>query len=115
MGQNFTLKIETYSGSKMVKMRYLNKTKNKDFVSHLNQHFETRGPSPRIRRGKHQEIETLKGEEALLLLSNLETKDNGFLELQGRNRFINHVARALAISISHVNNLECTLDGIQLE
>lgn len=64
--KDFVLKTEAYSSNRIGKRQYLNESKNKDFVNRLNAHFEAKVTIPRIRRGAHQEIETLIGEEALL-------------------------------------------------
>jgi CRISPR/Cas system-associated endonuclease Cas1 len=64
--KDFVLKTEAYSKDKIGRRQYLNETKNKDFVNRLNRYFETRVAIPRIRRGEHQEIETLINEEAFL-------------------------------------------------
>ena len=65
--KDFVLKNEDYSKNRKGKRQYLTETKNRDFVNRLNKYFETRVTIPRIRRGEHQEIETLISEEALLL------------------------------------------------
>lgn len=64
--KDFVLKNEDYSVNRKGKRQYLAEKKNRDFVNRLNRYFETRVSIPRIRRGEHQEIETLIGEEALL-------------------------------------------------
>jgi CRISPR-associated protein Cas1 len=64
--RDFILKNEDYSTNRKGKRQYLNETMNREFVSRLNRYFETRITIPRIRRGEHQEIETLISEEALL-------------------------------------------------
>jgi len=64
--RDFILKNEDYSTNRKGKRQYLNETKNREFVNRLNRYFETRITIPRIRRGDHQEIETLISEEALL-------------------------------------------------
>jgi CRISPR-associated protein Cas1 len=64
--KDFVLKTEAYSKGKIGRRQYLNEPKNKDFVNRLNRYFETRVAIPRIRRGEHQEIETLINEEAFL-------------------------------------------------
>lgn len=63
---DFVLKSEDYSPTKKGKRQYLNEAKNRDLIGRLNRYFETKVTVPRIRRGEHQEIETLIGEEALL-------------------------------------------------
>lgn len=64
--RDFVLKTEAYSRNKIGKRQYLNESRNRDFVNRLNRYFETEVTVPRIRRGKHQEIETLINEEAFL-------------------------------------------------
>jgi CRISPR-associated protein Cas1 len=63
--KDFVLKTEAYSSSRIGKRQYLNESKNREFFSRLNAYFEVKVTIPRIRRGAHQEIETLIGEEAL--------------------------------------------------
>jgi CRISPR/Cas system-associated endonuclease Cas1 len=62
---DFVLKTEDYSVNRKGKRQYLNEKKNRDLYNRLNRYFETRVTLPRIRRGEHQEIETLITEEAL--------------------------------------------------
>jgi CRISPR-associated protein Cas1 len=64
--KDFTLKHETYAGNKFGKRQYINETKNREFLNRLSLYFETKVDLPRIRRGEHQEIETLINEEAFL-------------------------------------------------
>jgi len=64
--KDFILKNEVYAGNKFGKRQYINGTKNREFLNRLSRYFETRVTIPRIRRGEHQEIETLIGEEAFL-------------------------------------------------
>ena len=64
--KDFVLKTEVYSSNRIGKRQYLNESKNKEFVNRLNAYFEVKVTIPRIRRGAHQEIETLISEEALL-------------------------------------------------
>jgi len=63
---DFVLKDENYSTSRKGKRQYLNEKENRRLISGLNKYVETRVAIPRIRRGEHQEIETLISEEALL-------------------------------------------------
>lgn len=63
---DFVLKIEDCSTDRKGKRQYLNEEKTRDLINRLNRYFETRVETPRIRRGEHQEIETLINEEALL-------------------------------------------------
>jgi hypothetical protein len=64
--KDFILKHETYAGNKFGKRQYINETKNREFLDGLGRYFETKVTIPRIRRGQHQEIETLINEEAFL-------------------------------------------------
>ena len=59
-------KREDFSKNKMGKREYLNDFKTRDFTKSLNLYFEEKVEVPRIRVGKHQTIETLINEEALL-------------------------------------------------
>jgi CRISPR/Cas system-associated endonuclease Cas1 len=63
---DFVLKTEDYSVNRKGKRQYLNERKTRDLISELNRYFETRVEIPRIRRGEHQEIETLINEEAFM-------------------------------------------------
>ena len=63
---DFVLKDEDCSASRKGKRQYLNEVKNKELLNRLNRYFEKRVAVPRMRRGEHQEIETLINEEALL-------------------------------------------------
>ena len=56
-----------YSANRKGKRQYLNETKKRDLLNRLNKYFEKRVTIPGIRRGEHEEIETLINEEALLL------------------------------------------------
>ena len=60
------LKTEDCSANRRGKRQYLNERKTRDLTNELNRYFEKRVTIPRMRRGKHQEIETLINEEALL-------------------------------------------------
>lgn len=64
--KDFVLKEEDYSTNRKGKRQYLNETKSKDLFNRLDKCFEKRVAIPRMRRGEHQEIETLISEEALL-------------------------------------------------
>ena len=64
--KDFVLKEEDYSTNRKGKRQYLNERKSKDLLNRLDKHFEKRVAIPRMRRGEHQEIETLISEEALL-------------------------------------------------
>jgi CRISPR-associated protein Cas1 len=64
--KDFVLKEEDCSANRKGKRQYLNEEKNRDLLNRLNKYFEKKVAIPRIRRGAHQEIETLISEEALL-------------------------------------------------
>jgi CRISPR-associated protein Cas1 len=64
--KDFVLKSETFAGRKG-KRAFLGPEKNRQFLNALEALFQTKVEVPRVRRGKRQEIETLIGEEALLL------------------------------------------------
>jgi CRISPR-associated protein Cas1 len=63
---DFVLKDEDCSANRKGKRQYLNEAKNRDLLNRLNRYFERRVAVSRMRRGEHQEIETLISEEALL-------------------------------------------------
>ena len=63
---DFVLKEEDYSTNRKGKRQYLNEEKNRELLALLNKQFEKKVTIPRVRRGEHQEIETLISEEALL-------------------------------------------------
>jgi CRISPR-associated protein Cas1 len=64
--KDFVLKEDDCSANRKGKRQYLGEAKNRDLLNRLNKYFEKRVKIPRIRRGEHQEIETLISEEALL-------------------------------------------------
>lgn len=64
--KDFILKDENYSKSRKGKREYLNERKNRELLALLNKYFEKKVAIPRMRRGEHQEIETLINEEAFL-------------------------------------------------
>lgn len=64
--RDFVLKPEACSRNRIGRRQYINETKNREFLDRLSRYFETRVTIPRIRRGEHQEIETLINEEAFL-------------------------------------------------
>ncbi len=66
VAKDFVLKDEDYSKSRKGKRQYLNETKTRCLLGELNRYFETEVNIPRIRKGEHQEIETLINEEAFL-------------------------------------------------
>jgi hypothetical protein len=65
--KGFTVKSEDFSTKRKGKREYLNDSQTHDFVSALNQFFQSKIRMPRVRMGEQQEIETLINEEAMLL------------------------------------------------
>jgi CRISPR-associated protein Cas1 len=65
--QDFTVKNEDFSANRKGKREYLKDIQTYGFVKSLNRYFEDKIALPRVRRGQHQEIETLINEEAYLL------------------------------------------------
>jgi CRISPR-associated protein Cas1 len=65
--KDFIVKSEDFSAKRKGKREYLNDYQTHDLVSDLNQFFQSKVNISRIRMGDKQEIETLIGEEALLL------------------------------------------------
>jgi CRISPR-associated protein Cas1 len=63
---DFVLKNEDFSRAKKGKRQYLNDKMQREYLKKLNAHFQSKVEIPRIRKGEHQEIETLINEEALL-------------------------------------------------
>jgi CRISPR/Cas system-associated endonuclease Cas1 len=63
---DFVLKTEDYSVNRKGKRQYLNDKMQREYLKKLNAHFQSKVEIPRIRKGEHQEIETLINEEALL-------------------------------------------------
>jgi CRISPR-associated protein Cas1 len=68
---DFVLKEEDCSVNRKGKRQYLNEAKNRDLLNRLDEYFERRVAISRMRRGEHQEIETLISEEALLFAMHL--------------------------------------------
>lgn len=64
--KDFILKEENFSSNKKGKRQYINDIKTRDLMKRIDAYFQTKVDLPRIRMGKHQEIETLVSEEALL-------------------------------------------------
>jgi CRISPR-associated protein Cas1 len=64
--RDFVLKDEDFSSTKKGKRQYLNDKMQREYLKKLNAHFLSKVEIPRIRKGEHQEIETLINEEALL-------------------------------------------------
>lgn len=75
--RNFKMKIDSASHGKKGKREYLSDSETKTLLNELNEFFETRVEVKRIRNGKHQTLETLINEEALLFAKYLrgEIKD----------------------------------------
>jgi len=71
---DFVLKEEDCSANRKGKRQYLSETKNKDLLNRLDKYFEKTIAVPRIRRGEHQEIETLISEEASLFAQYLRNE-----------------------------------------
>jgi CRISPR-associated protein Cas1 len=76
--KDFILKSEDYSASRKGKRQYLNEAKTKQLTDQLNRLFESEVDIPRIRRGRKQEIETLIGEEALVLAQYLRSEKHNW-------------------------------------
>lgn len=64
--KEFVLKEEEFSSTKKGKRQYLNDEIQRDYVKRINAYFLSKVKVSRIRRGGHQEIETLINEEAML-------------------------------------------------
>ena len=76
---DFVLKEENCSTNRKGKRQYLNEVKNKDLLNRLNEYFEKRVAIPRMRRGTHQEIETLVSEEVLLFAQYLRNENKNWV------------------------------------
>jgi CRISPR-associated protein Cas1 len=76
--EDFVLKDENCSANRKGKRQYLNETKTRDLLNRLNKYFEKKVTLPRIRRGEHQEIETLINEEALLFAAYLRNEKSAW-------------------------------------
>lgn len=64
--RDFVLKNEDFSSTRKGKRQYLNDKMQREYLKRLNAYFLSKVEIPRIRKGEHQEIETLINEEALL-------------------------------------------------
>jgi IS4 transposase len=64
--RDFKLKDEDFSKTRKGKRQYLNDEIQREYLKKLNAHFLSKVEVPRIRKGEHQEIETLINEEAFL-------------------------------------------------
>jgi len=71
---DFVLKDEDCSANRKGKRQYLGEEKSRDLLNRLDEFFEKRVAVSRIRRGKHQKIETLIVEEALLFAQYLRNE-----------------------------------------
>jgi CRISPR-associated protein Cas1 len=75
LGKNdFIMKFENYSANRKGKREFLNDSRTKSLVKSLGQYFKNIVAILRMRMGKHQEIETLICEEALLLAQYLRNE-----------------------------------------
>jgi len=72
---DFILKEEDLTSTRKAKRQYLNDRMQRDYLKRLNSYFTSRVEIPRIRKGEHQEIETLINEEALLLAKYLRSEN----------------------------------------
>ena len=71
--RDFILCMDNYAGRK-TKREFLNSVKRKEFLDSFDAHFDTVIEIPRVRRGRKQQIETLIGEEVLLLAQYLRNE-----------------------------------------
>jgi len=71
---DFVLKEENCSTNRRGKRLYLGDAKNRDLLYRLDKYFEKRVMISRMRRGKHQEFETLISEEAFLFAKYLRNE-----------------------------------------
>ena len=69
------LKDEDFSSTRKGKRQYLNDKMQREYLKKLNAHFQSKIEIPRIRKGEHQEIETLINEEALLFARYLRDEE----------------------------------------
>lgn len=76
---DFDLKEDNYSVNRKGKRQYLSDRKNKELLNLLDRFFERKVCVPRIRRGEHQEIETLVNEEALLFANYLRDEKSTWI------------------------------------
>ena len=72
--KDFVINDEVYSSNRRGKRQYLNERLTDEFLRGINTYFRSKVDVPRIRNGKEQEIETLIGEEALLLAKYLRNE-----------------------------------------
>lgn len=64
--RDFVLKDEDLSVNRKGKRQYLKDRIQNEYLKRLNAYFKTRIEIPRMRKGSHQELETLINEETLL-------------------------------------------------
>jgi CRISPR-associated protein Cas1 len=72
--KDFILKTEDYSKNKVGQREYLNDFKTSDLARSLSSYLESLVEIPRIKHGRHQTIETLINEEALLFAQYLRNE-----------------------------------------
>jgi len=72
--KDFVINDEVYSSNRKGKRQYLNERLTDEFLRGINTYFRSKVDVPRIRNGKEQKIETLIGEEALLLAKYLRNE-----------------------------------------
>ena len=72
------MKSEDVSTKRKGKREYLNDFQTHDFVTGLNQYFQSKVGIPRIRIGMNQELETMINEEASLLAMFLRNEKESF-------------------------------------
>jgi CRISPR-associated protein Cas1 len=72
--RDFKLKDEDFSSNRKGKRQYLNDRMQREYLKKLNAYFMSKVEVPRIRKGEHQEIETLISEEALLFAKYLRNE-----------------------------------------
>lgn len=77
------LKDEDCSVNRKGNRQYLSEAKNRDFLNRLNKYFEKKVAIARMRRGEHQEIETLVNEEALLFAQYLRNEKKSWVPRVG--------------------------------
>jgi CRISPR-associated protein Cas1 len=71
---DFTMKYEKYSSNRKGKREFLSDSKTSVLMKGLNKYSQSKVDVSRVRMGKHQEIETLINEEALLFAQYLRNE-----------------------------------------
>jgi CRISPR-associated endonuclease Cas1 len=71
---DFTMKYENHSSNRKGKREFLNDSMTNNLVKGLNKYFQSKVDVSRVRMGKHQEIETIINEEALLFAQYLRNE-----------------------------------------